>query len=314
MLEPRRLTRCMDRYSATRHIVLLVLLTVPSLAGAQSLEPRLYLPLPTRLNVVNISYAHTTGDLVFDAAMPITDSHATLNGGAIALVRTFGLFRRSAQLQAIAPFATGEASATVAGRDTTRHLDGLADPMLRLAVNLKGGPARRRAELKGVRFGTIIGASVSITMPLGNYDDGRRLNLGANRWSVKPEVGVIQPIKGIWALEGYAGVWLFSDNTDYLKTSTVSQDPLWTWQAHAIRIFGRNGWLALDGTWVRGGNSTVDGVTQNTYEESVRLGSTGAWVINRRNSLKAAFATGVTTRYGGDFNVFTLGYQYAWGG
>jgi hypothetical protein len=89
---------------------------------------------------------------------------------------------------------------------------------------------------------------------------------------------------------------------------------LWTWQAHVIRIFGRHGWLALDGTWVRGGDSKVDGVTQNTFEENVRLGSTAAWFINSRNALKAAFATGVTTRYGGDFNVFTIGYQYSWGG
>jgi Putative MetA-pathway of phenol degradation len=314
MPDIKPLVRGPGRHSLARYLLFLVFVFTPSLVMAQSLEPRLYLPLPTGLNVLNAAYGHTSGDLVFDAALPITNSHASLDAATFAYVRTFGLFGRSAQFQAIAPFATGEASGTVAGRDTTRNLDGPTDPMLRVSVNLMGGPARRRAELKGVKFGTIIGASLSVTMPFGQYDDNRRINLGANRWSVKPEVGVIQPVRGVWALEGYFGVWLYGDNTDYLKTSTVSQDPLWTWQAHAIRIFGRHGWLALDGTWVRGGTTAVDGVDQNTFEENARLGTTAAWFINSHHGLKAAFATGVTTRYGGDFNVFTIGYQYMWGG
>jgi len=297
----------------TRYFLLFLVALAPSLALAQSLEPRLYLPLPTGLNVVAASYGHTSGTIVFDGMLPVKDAHATLDAATFAYVRTFGLFGRSAQVQAIAPFATGEAGAVVAGQDTTRNLDGPADPMLRLAVNLAGGPARRRAELAGVKFGTIVGASVSVSMPFGHYDTDRRINIGANRWSLKPELGVVQPL-GNWALEGYVGVWLFGDNTDYLGTSTASQDALWTLQGHAIRIFGRHGWLALDGTLVRGGATSIDGVVQNTFEENVRLGATAAWFVNSHHAFKAAFATGVTTRYGGDFDIFTIGYQYAWGG
>jgi len=186
--------------------------------------------------------------------------------------------------------------------------------VLRLAVNLLGGPARRQSELKGVKFGTIVGASLTVTMPFGSYDTDRRINLGANRWSFKPEVGVVQPIGTNWAFEGYFGAWLFGDNTEFLETSTVSQDPLWTWQVHAIRILGRKGWVALDGTWFRGGATTLNGVEQSTFSENARLGATAAWFINRRHALKAAFASGVTTRYGGDFDTFTIGYQYGWGG
>ena len=93
----------------------------------------------------------------------------------------------------------------------------------------------------------------------------------------------------------------------------MSQDPLWTFQGHAIRVFGRKGWLALDGTLVRGGATSVDGVVQNTFSENVRLGATAAWFINMKHALKAAFATGVTTRYGGDFDTISIGYQYGWG-
>jgi hypothetical protein len=296
-----------------RRLTFLVLMLAPSLAFSQSLEPRLYLPLPTGRHVANLSYTHTTGTIVLDAMLPITDSHATLDAATLAYVRTFGIFGRSAQAQAIWSFVTGDANAIVAGADTTRHLDGPADPMLRLAVNLKGGPARRRDQLAGVRFGTIVGASVSVSLPFGRYDDNRYINLGANRWAVKPELGIIQPIRSVWALEGYFGAWLFGDNDEYLQTSTASQEPMWTWQAHVIRLFGRKGWLALDGTWFRGGVTSVNGVEQNTFTENARLGATGAWFISPRHAVKASFASGVTTRYGGDFDSFSVGYQYGWG-
>lgn len=293
---------------------MVLLALAPTLAGAQSLEPRLYLPLPVGMNAVVASFAHSTGEVVVDQALPITDFRATMNSGTVALVRTFGVFGRSAQLQAILPFVTATAHAVVAGVDTSRALDGQADPVLRLSVNLHGGPARRRAEMAGVHFGTILGASLSVTAPLGEYDHTQRLNIGANRWSVKPELGLIQPLAPGWALEVYSGVVLFGHNTGYLDTSTVTQQPLWMVQSHLIRLFGRSVWVALDGTLVHGGATLLDGVEQNTFQRNARFGTTVGWAVARRHALKASFSSGIYTRFGGDFNLLALGYQYNWGG
>jgi len=301
---------------ATACCFILLFALVPSLAGAQSLEPRLYIPLPTGHNFVSTSYSHTSGDVILDSAVPITGFHSAVDGVTLAYVRTFGLLGRAAQVQFVAPFVTGTAHAVLVEQDTTRELRGAADPMLRLAVNLAGGPARRRAEMAGKRLGTIVGASLSLSPPLGHYDHGRRLNVGANRWSLKPELGFVQPWGRTkrWAIEAYAGVWLFSDNSAYVDTSTVSQEPLWTLQSHFIRVLGRRGWVALDGTLVRGGATSVDGVVQNNFQNNSRLGATAAWSLGRGHSLKASFSSGVYTRFGGDFDVFAFGYQYGWGG
>jgi hypothetical protein len=292
----------------------LLLAIAPSLAGAQTLEPRLYLPLPTGRNAIVTSYTYSSGSVVVDGTLPITDFRATAHNLTLAYVRTLGLFGRAAQIQAVAPFVFGTARAVVAGQDTSRDLRGPADPQLRLAVNLKGGPARRRSEMAGVRFGTIVGASLSLALPLGHYDRDRYLNVGANRWALKPELGVVQPLGRSWALEGYAGVWLFGRNTAYVDTSTVTQQPLWSFQGHLIRLLGRRGWLALDGTLVRGGSTAVDDVVQNTFQRNLRLGATAGWSPGPGHALKAAFSRGVYTRFGGDFDLFSVGYQYAWGG
>ena len=295
-----------------RYLAGLCLTLAPSLAGAQSLEPRLYLPLPVGWNALVATYSHSYGDVVVDGTLPIEDVNVTTNTGIAAFARAFSLFGRSAQVQAVVPFVKGTVEGTVSGQDTVRHLKGFADPQLRLAFNLAGAPARRREQLAGVRFGTIVGGSLVVTAPLGDYDSDRLVNISAHRWSVKPELAVIEPLGSGWFLEGYSGVWLFGDNSEYAGTSIVSQDPLWTFQAHLIHLFGRTVWLALDGTFVTGGTTSVDGVPQNTFQSNSRFGATGAWALGGGHSLKASFSSGVFTRVGGEFDVFAVSYQYGW--
>jgi outer membrane putative beta-barrel porin/alpha-amylase len=296
-----------------RRLVALLLAFAPSFAGAQSLEPRLYVPLPTGRNIIVTSYSYSYGDVVVDGTLPLDDVIVSTNTGTVAFARAFGLFGRSAQVQAVVPFVKGTVEGQVAGQDTARHLNGFADPQLRLALNIAGGPARRREQLAGVRFGTIVGGSLVVTTPLGEYDPDRLINISAHRWSVKPEIAAIQPLGSGWILEGYAGVWLFGDNTEYNRTSTLSQDPLWTFQTHVIHLFGRRAWLALDGTFVSGGTTSVDGVTQNTFQSNSRFGATGAWVLGGGHAVKGSFSSGVFTRVGGEFDVFAVSYQYGWG-
>jgi hypothetical protein len=295
-----------------RHLAGFLLVLAPSFAGAQSLEPRLYMPLPIGWNAVVATYSYSHGDVIVDGTLPIEDVDVSTNTGTAAFARAFSLFGRSAQLQAVVPFVKGTVEGIVAGQDTARHLTGVADPQLRLAFNLAGAPARRREQLAGVSFGTIVGGSITVSMPLGEYDPDRLVNISAHRWSMKPELAVIEPLGSGWALEGYAGVWLFGDNTEYAGTSTVSQDPLWTFQAHLIHLFGRRAWVALDGTFVTGGTTSLDGVTQNTFQSNSRFGATGAWFPGGGHALKGSFSTGVFTRFGGEFDVFAVSYQYGW--
>lgn len=288
----------------------------PMLARAQSLEPRLYLPLPVGTHAVGLTYTYSDGNVIVEGALPVKDFTTTMGATTLAFSHSFGLYGRTAQFQAIAPVAFGSAHAVIAGRDSTRELTGFGDPMVRLAVNLVGGPARRRSELAGVRLGTIVGASFSVSPPLGRYETERRLNVGSNRWSFKPELGLVQPLGGrrAWWLEAYGSVTVFGDNTAYVDTATVTQESLWALQGHFVRVFGRRAWVALDGTVVQGGSTFVDGALQNNFQKSVRLGVTAAWFVKGPHSLRGSISSGVYTRYGGDFDVVSLGYLYAWGG
>ena len=90
---------------------------------------------------------------------------------------------------------------------------GLADPRLKLSVNLLGGRALTPQEFARAPRAqpTIVGVSLAVAPPLGQYTGRKLINIGANRWAFKPEVGVSHAL-GRWTIEGYGGVVLFTTN------------------------------------------------------------------------------------------------------
>jgi hypothetical protein len=59
-----------------------------------------------------------------------------------------------------------------------------------------------------------LGASFAIVAPLGQYDPARLVNIGTNRWGLKPEVGISRRF-GRWFFDLYLGAWIFSANENY---------------------------------------------------------------------------------------------------
>jgi hypothetical protein len=49
-----------------------------------------------------------------------------------------------------------------------------------------------------------------------------------------------------------------------------------------------------------------------TVKKNARVGATFSLPLTQHQSLKLAWAKGVTTRIGGDLNMFAVGWQYVW--
>jgi hypothetical protein len=148
---------------------------------------------------------------------------------------------------------------------------------------------------------------------VGQYDETRVINLGTNRWSFKPELGVSKAL-GHWTLEGAAGVTLFTDNDDFFNGSTRSQDPLYSLQAHVVYGFPRGIWGSLDGTYFTGGRTTVNGTLNNDLQQNWRVGATLAFPVNVRNSIKLYGSSGVSARTGNNYDLVGIAWQFRWGG
>jgi hypothetical protein len=279
---------------------------------AQDLEPRAYSASPIGLRFVVAALTRSSGGVLVDPSLPVEDVEATVNVGALGVGSTFALFGRTALLVGLLPYAVADASGRVGETAQSISRSGLADPRIKLAVNLLGGRAMRPQEFAKFRSPTIAGVSLTVAPPGGQYYPTKLINLGANRWSLKPEVGISRAIQK-WTIEGYSGVWLFTANDAfYLGESRRTQQPVLALQAHASYTVRPQLWVAFDATWYTGGSTSIDGVDKADLQRNSRLGTTLSLPVTPRQSVKISYSAGATTRIGGDFNTLGLAWQYSW--
>lgn len=279
-------------------------------ARAQDLEPKAYSASPVGAAFLVVGLARSTGSVLTDPTLPLTDVEAKVYGVPLAAGYTFGLFGKLALITATVPYSWGDVTGLV-GEDTravTRT--GLTDSRAKLSINLVGNPAMGLREYSKAPRKTIVGTSLTMTAPTGQYSGAKLINIGTNRWSFKPEIGVAIP-KGPWDFDAYLGVWLFTDNSDfYTGGLTRSQDRVVALQGHASYTFRPRLWAAVDATWYQGGGTSVDGGEPAAAMSNSRLGATVSFPMGRQQSLKVAFSSGVAVRTGTDFRTFSVGWQW----
>ncbi len=279
--------------------------------AAQQLEPRAYSPNPMGVNFAGLSYSYQTGGIVFDASLPFSDVTARVNTGAVAYVRTFGLFGRSASAGLVVPYAWGHIQGQVFEQFREIYRSGLADIPMRLTVNLLGGPAMTPGEFAAHTPSTTLGFTTIVVAPTGQYNPAKLINIGSNRWSFKTELGLSHPA-GHWVFEAYGGVWFFTTNNDFFGGQVRQQSPIGAVQGHVSYNFLPRLWVAADFTYYWGGRATVDGVASADLLANSRVGLTAAVPIARQQSVKFAWTKGATTRLGANFDTYAIAYQFLW--
>jgi hypothetical protein len=293
--------------------LLFLLLAIPaSTLRAQDLEPRSYSNLPVGLNFFLAGYAHTTGNVAFDPASPLQDGEIKTDIAVIAYARSLDLWGDNGKFDLVVPYAWVDGSATFNGDPVSRVVDGLGDPQIRLSWNFFGAPAMTLQELRSHPSDVIAGASLRIGVPLGHYDEDRLVNIGTHRWSFKPEVG-ISKAWGRWIFETDVSATFYTDNDDFFGGNKREQDPIYAIQGHLIYNFDKGFWIALDGTYYEGGETTLNGVEDDNRLSNSRFGLTMGVPLSDRQSLKFYTSTGISSRTGDDFTTVGVVWQYRWG-
>jgi hypothetical protein len=124
------------------------------------------------------------------------------------------------------------------------------------------------------RFSLDVLASLSV--PIGEYDPSKPLNLGRNRWY------------------GYLGLPItrfFGTNDNYVGQS-LSTDPKFQLDGHLTRDLGEHLWAAIDGSWFYGGTSSVNGVPGEKLNDVV-LGLTLGYTLNDNMALTFGYKSTV---------------------
>jgi hypothetical protein len=299
------------RFGRFLWVTTIATLLTPAFASAQELEPGAYWPIPRGLNIATVVNSFNSGDVAFDPSAPIDEASATINTTAFSFTRAFNLAGRSANVGVAVPVIVGHVQGRYLGGPAEVHRFGPGDPRLRLAMNLYGAPSMTPKAFASYRQQTIVGISLVMVPPLGQYDSAKLINLGTNRWSFKPEVGISRTY-GQWVLEGMAGVWIFTDNTDFVGGRTRTQDPIVAFQFHLTHKFQRNMWLAGDANYYTGGRTTIGGKQNLDLQRNSRIGATFSRALDRHNAIRMSVSRGAYTTIGADFTSIAFGYNYAW--
>lgn len=292
--------------------VALLSLMAAGVATAQELAPRVYWPTPVGTRLLLTGYSFSTGDIVTDASLPVTGVDSRIHGAVLGYQQTFGLWGRTTTARIELPYVVGTTEGLAFGQPAERNLDGVGDLALTFSINLLGAPAMDREAFVALLRDPepILGASIRIVAPTGQYDDTRYINIGTNRWSTRLQVGYIHPFGNRWGLEVTAGAWLFGSNDDFVGM-TRTQDPIFAGEVHLIHILPSGTWLSADANYYAGGRSYLDDQRRPDFQRNSRAGLSASWPLLRRHILKASFSTGVATESGGDYEIYSLTYTYA---
>jgi len=218
---------------------------------AQDIEPRAYSNAPVGVNFLIAGYTYAEGGVATDPSVPLTNANIRTSTAVLAYARSLDVWGRSGKFDVIVPYSWVSGSAELAGQPRQREVSGFGDPKLRFSVNFYGAPALSLKEFADYRQEIIVGASLQVSVPSGQYDADKLVNIGTNRWFIKPELG-FSKAWGSWIVELAAGATFFGDNKDFFGGQTRFQDPIYSVQGHLIYGFRSGVWMALDGTYYTG--------------------------------------------------------------
>jgi len=278
---------------------------------AQDLNPWVYGNLPIKMNAVALNYTFFSGNVLGDPGAPIQDFQINTNIVAAGFLRTFSFFGKLGRAQLIIPFSFMSGSLKFHGKDTSGSRTGFNDINLRLGVNIFGSPPLEIQDFRKFRQERILGASLVITFPVGQYYPEKLVNIGSNRWGFRPEIGISMRI-GQFYWETYAGVRFSTKNSEYLVNKTLSQSPLYGMQMHLNHTFKNFMRIALSMAYINGGQTSVNDIKNDDYIRHLRSGVTFGMSFTPFHSLSLQLNTSLFTNVTLDYKSVNLTYNYTW--
>lgn len=281
-------------------------------AHCQDVEPRRWTPLPVGTSILGVGYAKTTGNIALDPLLLLENGRADVDTLVVSYSRFFALGRKLGRFDAIVPVQHANWNGLLDGAPASVTREGIADPVFRLSINLKGAPVAgvvqspRGATTK--RVNTVVGAAIAVGVPLGDYLDDKLLNLGQNRYLIRPQIGIVHT-RGRWSYELTGSAFFSTDNDSFFGGKKREQDPTFAVQTHVIRVFQPGLWASVSAAYGWGGENTVDAVPKGDSRRDVLVAASMGFPVARNQGVKFAYiATRKNTDTGSNLDTFAISW------
>jgi hypothetical protein len=293
--------------------VLLMSWLMPGEARASDLEPRSYINMPVDQSFVSIAYGYSVGDVNVNPSIPLKDASVRIHGPVFTYMRTLDIAGNTARFDVSLPYTCVSGSAMNSGQRLSGKVCGQGDTQARLIYNFYGAPALELKDFVRQRKAVVVGASLQVGVPTGQYDMNSLLNIGTNRWFIEPEIGASFPWRS-FSVEVAAGVNIYGDNDAYIGGVTLKQDPLYNLQAHFTYDFSPKKWISFSGNYYFGGITYENGVKASEMQKKSRLAVIYSAALDKRNVLRLSVSKGVLPyrQTGNDSTNLGIAWFYLW--
>ena len=154
---------------------------------SQDLDPRAYVRAPLKTTTMITGFGYSHGGVVTDATLPVKNVKAYVQFASLGVAHAFSLFGLSSQALIAIPYSWAQVSGEIDEQSSRITRSGFGDMRMRLSVLFLGAPAATLAQLrKAPSRKTILGASLNIIAPTGQFFSNKLVNIGTNRWSIRP--------------------------------------------------------------------------------------------------------------------------------
>jgi len=258
-------------------------------------EPRRWTPLPAGTSILGAGYSKTTGDIALDPLLLIEDGRADVDTLVISYSRFFALGRKLGRFDAIIPVQHANWNGLLDGAPANVTREGIADPIFRFSMILLGAPVagagQSPRDAATRRVNTVVGAGIAVGVPLGDYLDDKLLNLGQNRYVIRPQIGIVHT-RGPWSYELTGSTFFATDNDAFFGGKKRQQDPTFAIQTHVIRVFQPGLWASVSAAYGWGGENTVDAVPKDDNRRDVLVAASVGFPVARNQGIKFAYIVG----------------------
>jgi hypothetical protein len=293
---------------------------------AQDDGARAYWKTMEDTNVLSFQYLQLNADTyaeLYDPSLGIYPNAETdLDLYLLSYARQIALFGRSSTVSA--SIYGGDINSQFAGDPLDPNsvafrqtVNGFGDPGLGLTVNLYGAPAIANfADVADYEPSVTVDVAGLLTVPVGEYDEDRAVNIGQNRWWGRLALPVVFYF-GSYAplyrssIEVTPSVYIFGENDDYLG-QTLENDPLFQLEAHYTRDITRSLFGSIDYVWRHGFDSEINGADVGDELEMMALGFTFDYTLNDNSGIRLSYHSNFIDDDDLDADMLRLQFYYGW--
>ncbi len=283
---------------------------------AQEVEPRRWSHLPIGLNFAGAGYAYTESDISDGPALRLEDVELKMHSLVAQYIRTFELFQKSARIDIAQAYQKGRWTGMLDGSPASTDRAGWADTIARFAVNVYGAPPLSGKEFGSYRANlnveTVVGMALAVHLPTGEYMEERLINIGSNRFTFRPQVGVVHS-RGKWSTELTGSAWIYTDNDEFFDGNKLETDPFYVVQGHLWYTFRPGLWVGAGVGYGYGARSTINGEEKDDRKGNLGWAISFAYPLSRDWGVKLAYSGRRRQEStGNDSDTIAFGISHSW--